>query len=172
MKWTQLLQQIFPFKFTAFYYTSASGAFASMFLFRLGKELHDAVKNLWIHSTAPGMNTVKRNSERRIPRKNFGELESETFSGSKFDPATSVSCERRHSVWPESGRFRMAPEQDAQNRKPGHGARAWGSPWWPHRQSAIHTHDSSFLQCRTSIRLSSCSFSFFLSWVAKIQLSH
>jgi len=57
VKWTKLISADFP-RFSAFYYTSTSGAFPYTFLFR--KEPFKYMGDLWIHSTDI---TWKRSSE-------------------------------------------------------------------------------------------------------------
>jgi len=78
VKWTQLISAIFSFQLLGIFIHFNLGGFSfnvsfskravQMFVKNIGW-LKIAVGDWWIHSTAPGMKTVKRNSERRIPRK-------------------------------------------------------------------------------------------------------
>jgi len=75
VKWTQLISVDFSFQILAFYLSLGGFSFHVSFLKRTVEMfvrnlswLKIAVGDLWIHSTTPGMNIVKRNTERRIPR--------------------------------------------------------------------------------------------------------
>jgi len=78
VKWTQLISADFSFQNLCILLHLNLGGLSfnicfskravQMFVWNICW-LKIVVGDLWIHSTAPEMNTVKRNSERRIPRK-------------------------------------------------------------------------------------------------------
>jgi len=93
VKWTNFISADYSFKFSAFNYTSTSGAFPCTFLFRT--EPFKYLGDLWIHSTAPR----NEHSKADVPRFEISEIwdfsgkvrRMKTFFPSKFDSATGVS---------------------------------------------------------------------------------
>jgi len=94
VKWTKLIAADYSFKFSAFRYTSTSGAFPCTFLFR--KEPFKYLGDLWIHSTAPRNEHSKTDVPSfeiseicEISQEKFGKWR--LFSPSEFDPAPGVT---------------------------------------------------------------------------------